>query len=68
MMSNEEFDEIMRSIELRKVYVDRYYKEFKSKPQWLKDKNSCDENPNFEEWMITEIRNEKLNQILNEKN
>lgn len=62
MMSCEEFDEIMKNIELRRSYVNKYYKLYKNKPQWVKEYD-CDDAPDFEEWMKAEIRAEKLSQL-----
>jgi len=59
-LSDINLDEILKNIEERKPYVDRYYKEFGKKPQWI---NKLDEMPYFEEWMIAEKRNDKLNQL-----
>ena len=79
-MSNEELDIILKNIELRKPYVDKYYSIYKKFPQWLSDDKidalekegvqlsilMNNEAPPFEEWMLAEIRDEKINKILNE--
>lgn len=71
-MTDEEFEEIIKNIEWRRPYVEKYYKIFNSKPQWIKD----DEEdfirgtiniPDFEEWLVAEIRDEKINNLLNEE-
>lgn len=68
MRSGEEFDEIMKNIELRRSYVNKYFTMFDTKPQWIrKDDNDCDDAPDFEEWMKAEMRAEKINNLLNEE-
>ena len=60
-LSDINLDEILKNIEERKPYTDRYYIQFGKKPEWLVEhKNSL---PDFEEWMIAEKRNDKLNKL-----
>jgi len=64
-LSDVNLDEILKNIEERKPYVDRYYKEFGKKPEWLVEHKNGYRNslPDFEEWMIAEKRNDKLNKL-----
>ena len=59
-LSDINLDEILKNIEERKPYVDKYYIQFGKKPEWI---NKLDETPDFEEWMIAEKRNDKLNKL-----
>lgn len=63
-MTDEEFEEIMKNIELRRPYVQKYYEIFNHKPQWIKGDNFDNDQPNFEDWLISEIRDEKIDEIL----
>lgn len=59
-LSDINLDEILKNIKERKPYVDKYYIQFGKKPDWV---NKLDEAPDFEEWMIAEKRNDKLNKL-----
>lgn len=66
-MTDEEFEEIMKNIEWRRPYVEKYYKIFNSKPQWNISSGLSIDLPDFEEWLVAEVRDEKINNLLNEE-
>lgn len=68
MMTGEELDEILKSIEFRKPYVTKYYKTFKFRPQWIRGEGTLEDGttpPDFEDWLKAEVRNEKIDSLLN---
>jgi hypothetical protein len=60
-LSDINLDEILKNIEERKPYVDRYYIQFGKKPDWIGGYNP--ETPDFEAWYLAEKRNDKLNKL-----
>lgn len=66
-MSEKELEEILKSVEWRRPYVNKYYKTFKFKPQWIRDDEVRSNIPDFEDWLKAELRNEKINSLLNEE-
>lgn len=54
--------DILKHIEDRRPYVDKYCVEFGYKPRW-EYKNEEHDKVNFETWYIAEKRNDKLNQL-----
>lgn len=56
-MKNEDFEEIMKNIKIRKPLIEKYVSEGGYGPT----------SPTFDEWLKIELRDQKLNKLLNEK-
>ena len=55
-------EDILKHIEDRRPYVEKYFIEFGYKPRWDYNDKQCD-MVDFEPWYIAEKRNDKLNQL-----
>jgi hypothetical protein len=69
-MSKNELEETIKRIKERKPYVDKYYKELGSKPQWIIDEKKVDKSGykeeliHFEDWLLIQKRDERINKLL----
>lgn len=74
-MMKEDLEAIIGRIRERRPYIEIYYKQYGYKPQWLNQRkdNKAEYNTeykrelvDFEEWLISYKREERINKLLGE--